>query len=562
MDNSRMKKLTSIKFHKILSYTYSDEYPELARGLKAWLQILDLRATLEIQEYGRCSFELLNSIALCVGTLSHVFCGVDRALTKDEPISSHFRGPAGRELLRSFKEQGICTVPPYLLLALFDPRRIKQGNITCGLLEDGSRSSFLLTNYMYSLIRRSPNEPRSQFSYWCHMTAEIMTFCSPSGIPFIFLHYLAVSICEILVRFHNFKITLKGVKHSSRAKGNVPLVHHEITEMHHVSSIETDAEGNPVLTKLNVEPRIGGLQTGTYGALFIFDPSNFAKIIQCLRLNSMEGPRTSAVTFKESEEKIHKGSTFLDTILMKLVTRAFDTEKRSNKTLLVAFVYSLLGHMKNYAPTSTNLNLSGLKIKDNWGRQFLEDVWISVLYKSRMEYLPAFTQVEESTGGFKFTNAAYQQSGRLGIRSKDNISRCDEAFYRNYAHTTLGMDGNVSSPQMDRIRGCLEVSGAHLLDIHLSNYWYLLGRKLNDKEKLVMHIADRPDGRRMDGQNEEDSQEEGEEMLDVRCYIFNVVLQPSCDSLPTRTHRFDARNHTKKCTTNTQHLRVRRKGVR
>jgi len=36
-----------------------------------------------------------------------------------------------------------------------------------------------------------------------------------------------------------------------------------------------------------------------------------------------------------------------------------------------------------------------------------------------------------------------------------------------------------------------------------------------------------------------------DKMLDVRCYIFNVVLQPSCDSLPTRPHRFDARNHTK-----------------
>ena len=37
-----------------------------------------------------------------------------------------------------------------------------------------------------------------------------------------------------------------------------------------------------------------------------------------------------------------------------------------------------------------------------------------------------------------------------------------------------------------------------------------------------------------------------EPLLDVRCYIFNVVLQPSCDSLPTRPHRIDARNHTKK----------------
>ena len=33
---------------------------------------------------------------------------------------------------------------------------------------------------------------------------------------------------------------------------------------------------------------------------------------------------------------------------------------------------------------------------------------------------------------------------------------------------------------------------------------------------------------------------------DLRSYIFNVVLQPSFDSLPTRPHRIEKRNHTQK----------------
>ncbi|WPT12321.1 hypothetical protein PSENEW3n2_00003979, partial [Picochlorum sp. SENEW3] len=53
----RQSKLTSIRFSDMLSYSHHDEYPSLVRSLKGWMDVLWLRAYLEINHHAHCSYQ-------------------------------------------------------------------------------------------------------------------------------------------------------------------------------------------------------------------------------------------------------------------------------------------------------------------------------------------------------------------------------------------------------------------------------------------------------------------------------------------------------------------------
>lgn len=499
---TRIAKLLAIRFEKLLSYSHSDEYPELVRTVKEWLKILDIRADIEIQSNQRCSLETINSFSLCIGMLAHMFFGVDRALTDQLPMSLHFRSRSGREIARSFAEQGMFTVPPYLLLALFEPRRIKQGNLTFGLLEEDNETTFLLRDYMFALaLGKRSIDGRSKFNFWCHMTAEIMKFSPPSVLSLLLLHYIAASICETLVRHHNFHMKVR-VKTRNRAKTVWQVSNHEIYEMYHVDATNTDGQGRPEVTKLNTKPRFGGIDADKYGALFIFDPENFRTIIRCLKHASASGIGGVRPQFKEDQQEIHRDCEVLRTLLKTVVTRAFNTEGQYNRTLLVAFFKTLFEHMRLYAPPHTRVTEGGLRQPGSWEYEFLENIWLSAMFKARMTYLPGFSQTEERTAKIKFTRVHYKEEGRQGVKASQNIAVYDKAFYQNYATETLGLDLSTSCVKMERLRDALVIYAAQLLDIHLSYHWSQLENKI---ESLSIEIEGR---NQIGARNEEDDEEQ------------------------------------------------------
>lgn len=153
----RQSKLTSIRFSDMLSYSHHDEYPSLVRSLKGWMDVLWLRAYLEINHHAHCSYQVLDSMALCTGTATLMFYSLDRKITKELPLAAHLRSTAGRAITDCFKTSGYLVLPPHLLFGVWeDCSRVGRVVGTHDLL--GANASFILKDYMYLLHRRLDNE--------------------------------------------------------------------------------------------------------------------------------------------------------------------------------------------------------------------------------------------------------------------------------------------------------------------------------------------------------------------------------------------------------------------
>ena len=161
----RLSKLASVKFSEFLSYSHHEEYPSLVRSLKGWMEVLSLRAYSEISHHGHCSYQVLESMALCTGTATLVFYSLDRKLPKEMPLAAHLRSRAGRAITDCYKTSGYLVLPPHLLFGVWENcSRVGRLVGTHELL--GARSSFILKDYMYLLNRRLRNADDSQLTQY------------------------------------------------------------------------------------------------------------------------------------------------------------------------------------------------------------------------------------------------------------------------------------------------------------------------------------------------------------------------------------------------------------
>lgn len=528
----RLSKLASVKFSELLSYSHHDEYPSLVRSLKGWMEVLSLRAYSEISHHGHCSYQVVDSMALCTGTGTLVFYSLDRKIPKELPLAAHLRSSAGKAITDCYKTSGYLVLPPHLLFGVWEnSSRVGRVVGTHDLL--GASSSFILKDYMYLLTRRLRNADDGELtqfrknlfslsryvvSYFVlvtslafllvlsspyliamslfvecrHMVTEILQFCRPSALPLVLLQYLSLTFLEDLVR--NFEFSVR-VKAKSRHKRFVwQLNKYEILEIRHERT-GTELDMSP--------PIIGPSCAGSgFGVVVIFDDNNFRKIMSCLRQcylktdDSASGQQERFVTIETVESTGPQG------VVKALVERSRVHTSTYNRTLLLAFTRCLLDYLSVIAPTLTSGQSSQgqgrvnntahqqtflkamlgptadgvLGSQRRWGMDFLESLWRVVLHKAKPSHLPEFLQVETRKMKWALHPFNRKPSDPSPGDALLKLKNVDNLFTKNYAQYQLGFSDDISDHEKRRISRAQEQYVLDLLDTHVSTYLYALSK--------------------------------------------------------------------------------------
>jgi hypothetical protein len=290
-----IQKLTGIRFSRLLSYSYRDEFMELISSKLEWLRLLELKSRMAISMRGACTNEIINSLVMLTGVLSDMFVGVDmfvgmdRVLTKLNPMAAHFRCQ-GQAIRSSLEVQGFCTVPLDLLFASFDQRRhvVRPRGAFIGedvLLANGgmATAAFVIRDYVLTMakgrrIRKLPLEevPSGTFDFLCHIFRDLLTFVPPSGLPTLFLHVLGIQIVQDLACFNGFEVEISVLK-GPRGNEVFGLSEYRITKV---------CKGDCELTMTNV---VDGVGPSAVGALPVFHRDNFSKIMASWRASEPRG---------------------------------------------------------------------------------------------------------------------------------------------------------------------------------------------------------------------------------------------------------------------------------
>lgn len=438
---TRLGKLSKIRFNELLTYTHFDEYPELVRSLLIWWNILALLGHKDIRARGCCSYNLVNNMVLCVGTFVHVFFSTQRRLTKDDPMAAYFRGPAGQELRKSFKVLGMCSLPFNMVLARWDPR---QGTVGLSRREAGlvrfSQCGFLVTDLMIQALNSAHGPPWGKmYELYYHGAAEVLAFCPPTWLPMVLFRYMALALLIDLVVFHQFSIKVDFVKERKSRRARV--CGHRLLFVKHGETVIFDSHDAE-------DPRAVGLPADDIATIFV--PSLMKKIWRVLEkrhqmredldiadqsvrfeCEPLSGDHRIEEQQIPSVQRIHGSSDFLDKLLQRLLKRAMSANaqgpKRGNDTLLTAVMAAMLNHMGTFIPQVG----VAMDLTDKRGEPYcvLRDIWLAFLYKTKIPGLPKMSVKENREKKWTVQNIEYEHKRNHCEAAMNRLEAFDTRFY-------------------------------------------------------------------------------------------------------------------------------------
>lgn len=438
---TRLGKLSRIRFNELLTFTHFDEYPELVRTLLIWWEILALLGLKELRNRGCCSYNLVNNMVLCVGTFVHVFFSTQRRLTKDDSMAAYFRGSAGQDIRKSFKVLGMCSLPLNLVLARWDPR---QGTVGLSRRRAGivnsSQCGFLVTDLMIQAFNSAHGPPWGKmYELYYHGVAELLGFCPPSWLPMVLFRYMALALLMDLVAFHQFSIKVDFIKErkSSRAR----LCAHRLLFVKHGDTVIFDSGDAE-------DPRAVGLPADDIATIFV--PSIMKKIWRVLEerhemrealdiadqsvrfeCQPLSGDQIDDVRIPSVKRIDGTSSEFLDQILRRLLERAMSANaqgpKRGNDTLLTAVMAAILNHMGTFIPPVGGATI----LTDKRGQPYcvLRDIWLAFLYKTKLPGLPRMSAKENREKKWTVQNIEYDHKRNHCEAAIERLKAFDAKFY-------------------------------------------------------------------------------------------------------------------------------------
>lgn len=514
---TRLGKLSKIRFNKLLTFTHFDEYPELVRTLLIWWEILALLGLKELRNRGCCSYNLVNNMVLCVGTFVHVFFSTQRRLTKDDPMAAYFRGPAGQDIRKSFKVLGMCSLPLNMVLARWDPRQGTVGLSRRGAgLVTSSQCGFLVTDLMIQAFNSAHGPPWGKmYELYYHGVAEVLAFCPPTWLPMVLFRYMALALLMDLVAFHQFSIKVDFIKEreSSRAR----LCAHRLLFVKHGDTVifdSSDAE----------DPRAVGLPANDIATIFL--PSIMKKIWGVLEerheMREALDIADQSVRFEcqplSGDHQIDNlripsvkridgtSSEFLDDILRRLLERAKSANaqgpKRGNDTLLTAVMAAILNHMGTFIPPMGGATI----LTDKRGQPYclLRDIWLAFLYKTKLPGLPRMSAKENREKKWTVQNIEYDHKRNHCEAAMQRLEAFDAIFYDNLKLKRVVPDaerlpsheqgGSNSSPSLQwrRTMAVLEKTAIDGMNRHITVCFLALCKKHGASGNIDFQVSDPP----------------------------------------------------------------------
>ena len=511
-----MDRLVEIQFPRLLSYSYSDEFPELVGASLEWLRLLELKAKLAISTHGGCTYEIVNALAMLTGLVTDMFVGVDRSLTKASPMAAHFRCQ-GQAIRGSLRVQGFSAVPVDLLFALFDQRRkvvrprggrvdhqARDGGLwlACGGM---ATASFVIRDYALCLINgrrirklELDNVPSGMFDFLRHVLRDLLAFVPPSSLPLLFLHILGIQLVQDLAISNGFHVEITAF-HGTRENAAFGLHGHRITQL---------KKGETELEMMGVLEGVHQLATG---ALPVFHPHNFRMIMDSLQAESArtEGNLADGQNIFVADPPLEPQSSDRDSVeylrryvrrvMRKLAPRVLEDEdvqqrsQRYNRTLLVAFFKEVVHYMKALRPPgdSEPISRDTLAVSTSWSGEFLENLWICTLLKARMTHLPGFTQSEDRYGARRYQRVQYlpaDEACNPCTAANAWLEKHDAAFSQSIFGLKMGFDRSFPAQFVGPVRKHFVSYSFGLMDAYFASYWQRLSA-MHPDEKIKLVVA-------------------------------------------------------------------------